>query len=387
MARTVSQTISLKRPDEPIEKYITRIDGGGIKIHDSQRQNLDYLQLTSSGIDIKQNNISLASFTANGAQIGKTSESRFELDYHSMKLIDKEGDAYFYVSDLRSNYTAADEYGEGFYAVVTDTFTGDGSSINFFLSNRALTINYKVYVDGIEESNVIKAELRFALTTAPADGSVVTAIYPTASQATKAYTAGLRKNDGIVGVMSFAEGFNIIASGYYSHAEGGNTKASGDVSHAEGNYTVAKGHGSHAEGNVTTASGTNAHAEGNAATANGYASHAEGGNTTASGMYSHAQNRNTVAGYEAQTVIGKYNDNQSGTAFEIGNGTADSARSNALTVDWDGNLTANGDITSNGDIIDSTGRALSEIPNIHISTSAPTSSDGENGDIWITYTA
>lgn len=43
---------------------------------------------------------------------------------------------------------------------------------------------------------------------------------------------------------------------------------------------------------------------------------------------------------EAQTAIGKYNANDSNNAFEIGNGTSNSARSNALTVDWDGNIMA-----------------------------------------------
>jgi hypothetical protein len=32
--------------------------------------------------------------------------------------------------------------------------------------------------------------------------------------------------------------------------------------------------------------------------------------------------------------------------FIIGNGTADDARSNAITVDWDGNLVASGNVTA-----------------------------------------
>ena len=45
----------------------------------------------------------------------------------------------------------------------------------------------------------------------------------------------------------------------------------------------------------------------------------------------------TTAGYANQATIGKYNDNQSNTAFEIGNGTS-SASSNAFTVDWSGEV-------------------------------------------------
>ena len=44
-----------------------------------------------------------------------------------------------------------------------------------------------------------------------------------------------------------------------------------------------------------------------------------------------------------QTAIGRWNvENNNGTyAFIIGNGTADNARSNAMTVDWNGNIIAN----------------------------------------------
>ena len=38
------------------------------------------------------------------------------------------------------------------------------------------------------------------------------------------------------------------------------------------------------------------------------------------------------------TAIGKYNTENSGKAFVIGNGTSDTDRSDAFTVDWDGNV-------------------------------------------------
>jgi len=47
-------------------------------------------------------------------------------------------------------------------------------------------------------------------------------------------------------------------------------------------------------------------------------------------------------------AMGKYNkrDTNNTYAFIIGNGTADNARSNALTVDWNGNITAGGTISA-----------------------------------------
>lgn len=131
--------------------------------------------------------------------------------------------------------------------------------------------------------------------------------------------------------------------GDYAFAEGVSTKASGGSSHAEGDTTTARGYGSHAEGINTTASVVCSHAEGAGTKASGNSSHAEGYGTTASGAYSHAEGYYTAALSDCQHVQGKYNnyDTNGVFAFIIGNGTSNNARSNALTVDWAGNLTCN----------------------------------------------
>ena len=110
---------------------------------------------------------------------------------------------------------------------------------------------------------------------------------------------------------------------------------------------VASGFGSHAEGSSCKAIGPETHAEGIGTVASGYFSHAEGSETVASGEMAHAQNQKTIAAKACQTAIGKYNleDTETTTskqkALIIGNGTS-SARSNALTVDWSGNVEAAG---------------------------------------------
>ena len=148
-----------------------------------------------------------------------------------------------------------------------------------------------------------------------------------------------------------AEGFTTTASKYYSHAEGSNTTASGTSSHAEGSGTTASGYYSHAEGSTTNATADTSHAEGSGTTASGYASHAEGNSTTATAGSSHAEGSGTKASSANQHVQGKYNvEDTAGTyAMIIGNGTSDDARSNAFTVDWNGNIecgTVNGiDVT------------------------------------------
>ena len=161
-------------------------------------------------------------------------------------------------------------------------------------------------------------------------------------------TVGTRIGD--IGEYSVAEGDEITASGYYSHAEGEGTTASGNVSHAEGADTTASGNISHAEGGYTTASGTFSHAEGNSTEASGEASHAEGYNTTASGDYSHAEGKGTKASSGNQHVQGKYNieDTENKYTHIVGNGTSSSARSNAHTLDWNGNAWYQGKLSQDG---------------------------------------
>ena len=125
-----------------------------------------------------------------------------------------------------------------------------------------------------------------------------------------------------------AVGYNAQANGYKSIAIGQTTTASGDFSLATGTGTTASASLSTAMGGSTTASGQGSVAMGESTIASGRNSFAVGQTTTASG--------------QAQTAIGKYNiaDGSNTYAFIIGNGT--STRSNALTVDWLGDLSASG---------------------------------------------
>lgn len=137
--------------------------------------------------------------------------------------------------------------------------------------------------------------------------------------------SGLNKNKAS-GINSHAEGAGTTASGVQSHAEGGNTKASGNDSHAEGQGTTASGLQSHAEGTGTIASGDNSHAEG----------------------------MKTIANHKSQHVFGEFNIEDSSTATVdkrgnyveiVGNRTSTGAKSNARTLDWNGNETLAGSLT------------------------------------------
>ena len=171
---------------------------------------------------------------------------------------------------------------------------------------------------------------------------------------------GYKSSSASYGAYSVTEGSSALASGEASHAEGGG-KASGFYAHAEGVSTNATSHASHAEGCGTTASGIYAHAEGCDTTASNHYSHAEGERTTASNKNSHAEGCYTTASGDAshagglytiaagsyQTAIGKYNVSDTTSAFIIGNGNANT-RSNAMKVDFSGNMTLAGKITASG---------------------------------------
>lgn len=158
----------------------------------------------------------------------------------------------------------------------------------------------------------------------------------------------------VTGIDSQAFGYDTLVSSDAAHAEGYETTASGLASHAEGYGTTASKRTAHAEGFGTTASEADSHAEGNGTTSSGSAAHAEGFTATASGNYSHAEGNSTIAKNKSQHVFGEFNIEDPSTASFtqrgnyveiVGNGTSSSAKSNARTLDWNGNEILAGKLT------------------------------------------
>lgn len=215
--------------------------------------------------------------------------------------------------------------------------------------------------------------------------------------------------NGEVGKFSCALGYNVKASEDYSYAEGQDTISDGLCSHAEGCGCVADASNSHAEGLGTMAYGTNSHAEGNRTLTGNFNSHAEGGSTNmgtelnqnvynpyrvpdsevinlwntkkftmargksshaegqdnlslsdnshtegncniTKGKNSHAEGLGTIASGINQHTQGKYNieDTANKYAHIVGNGTNNTARSNAHTLDWNGNGWYKGKLSQDG---------------------------------------
>lgn len=197
------------------------------------------------------------------------------------------------------------------------------------------------------------------------------------------YTFGIRKS-GTIGNYSCAEGFNTTASGYASHVEGHWCQATNSGAHAEGYETLANGLYSHAEGmwtetrQIGQSRSSVSHVEGMGTVTNGSCRTAigsyneddlqidtfTGDGTTRTFYTTYPTNNGVNGGYDiGVTVDGvkprvlSFNGNRiditptpssgsvikiiyprTANAFVIGNGTDDDARSNALTVDWLGEV-------------------------------------------------
>lgn len=176
-------------------------------------------------------------------------------------------------------------------------------------------------------------------------------------------------NDSSVGLFSVALGWQTTASGLRSTAIGGSTQANGTESTAIGSNTVAGGRYSTAMGRSSTASGESSIAMGFGTAASGYASTSFGFTTRASGNSSTAIGQDTwAAGISATTMgqgthafttnsltIGKFNDLNRSPLDDVllvaGNGTSNNTadRSDALVLDFDGDLWIAGTLTEASD--------------------------------------
>jgi hypothetical protein len=136
------------------------------------------------------------------------------------------------------------------------------------------------------------------------------------------------------GNSSTAIGYSSIASGDISVAMGSGTKAPGFISTSIGNFTEAIGMAS-------TAMGYGSIATGNWTLATGYRTHTKADYSATFGMYNTARAVNSF-------VVGAYNDSTDTPSpttmgaddriFQVGNGYADAARSNAMTILRNGNI-------------------------------------------------
>lgn len=108
-----------------------------------------------------------------------------------------------------------------------------------------------------------------------------------------------------------------------------------------------------------------------------------GSGTIASGEYSHAEGRTTIAQGNNQHVQGKYNIADTTSAHIVGNGTGRDTRSNAHTLDWQGNAWFAGDVYTGSTSGTNKDDGSVKLPVVYSGTTAPTNDIGKNGDLYV----
>lgn len=277
--------------------------------------------------------------------------------------LDKKPDS----NDIAPDYDNTQTYNPGDVVIYNN---------NYYITNQTITIPEDFDPTKWTETTIVEiieskagsatlAGLSDTTITTPADKQLLSYDGTSGKWINITYIEGI--GNTVTGTFAHGEGIYTQSTGSASHSEGSGTVASGNNSHAEGGGSRATGMQSHAEGGGTLASGASSHAEGGGSQATGAQSHAEGGGSVASAQNSHAEGTGTIAASEAQHVVGKYNieDNQDEYVEIVGNGNLPSGasqptRSNARTLDWQGNETLAGDLIINGNT--SVGQALQGIP-------------------------
>ena len=324
--------------------------------------------VANSAFEVYNGTSQLASFGAT-AIIGDTSKNSITIN-NKILTIDNEGNSIFQVGD------ASDSNG-------VTTVTHKEYKVH---SENGITVNYTVRsVISIKDEDDVSYTIRtynnkFIETTQmlPAEKTYI-ATYTTLDFKPKYMTFGSRVNTNNYGNLSATFGYNNSASGYCSVATGRNNDASGEGSLATGINSIAQATCSAAIGSVNRAYGersvaigyqstvysTDSISIGSSNTTKGEKTIALGfncetylgQNAIAIGSYASVNAQNSVAiGFGAKTntaktiAFGKYN-NPGDYAIMVGNGTSDTARSNALTVDWSGNLVTSGSVSANGRIL------------------------------------
>lgn len=307
--------MSIELPKHYKETQISKPEAIGTGIANSAKTATNYIQADSTGIRIANANpstattyqhqtatntefvvdeVSRAEISGDGARFGKEydpnsadNESHLELDFHSLRMIDKEGTKYFEVQDLR------DESGT---VSVSAVRTGNGSTKEFRFDYTVEIDSVAVFVNGTEVTSGWTAtnpqdplftETLVTFTTAPASGSEITltgdVTDPTVTAKMKSYTLGIRSG-GTGGEYSLTTGYLTSASGARSQAHGIGTRATHADETVIGRYDAGAG-----------------------------------------------------------SLSKRFSDVLSGMALIIGNGSS-SSRSNALEVAWDGTTYHYGDV-------------------------------------------
>lgn len=220
---------------------------------------------------------------------------------------------------------------------------------------------------------------------------------PNTASGNGAFAVG--KDNEASGNQAVAMGYNNLSTGISSVAIGGQVsgKARNQATQAGaiaiGQSNQSSGYYSIALGREAVASGVGAVAMGYGNTASGNGSLAAGGSTVAGARCSAALGNGTNANGGNSFVAGKYNvidtaeaaatTGEREFAVIVGNGTDDNNRSNAMTLDWDGNLgLAGGVSTDEGDVDTRISAKADKVTEITVSTAGAVTQALDAGKIY-----
>ena len=317
---------SLKVAGEGASKYITEINNGGITIHDSQNIDVDYAIINSEGMAIFHgDDIPVAQF-GDDVRIGKEDDAHIELNNYGMTAISSEGTPYFKVSASGASFIEAVKQPVAIKTYDDELFSRQNT---WAMSE---IVSSDVW-DSLNDGDEFYCTFWGILHDKSDDGRTVYPTEKTYFLRTKQFIKGTTKSYTEETSYGFRVGYsatnNAIAMTlnyqtspplYYikslccqfyinevraapCYAIGPNMMDFGDP------FAITFG-----DGTLPSAYGVS---------------------------------------------LGRYNidDENNNNVFTIGNGTDPENRANAFTIDWDGNVNANGNIISGGNIVIPNGSA------------------------------
>lgn len=263
------------------------------------------LHITAQGVQVRDGNKPMAYFHQDGVQVGADDDSHIGMGKASIIGFNSLGRSYFTMRDAQGMTHQYDAIGNG----VQTSFT-------FGTTNPNAEIISGVTVDEVEVTDytVTSDELspyRIEFTTAPVSGAVISLF----TEQTE-----------------FAPTFSFGSNTF--NAQPPFSMEVGEGCQAQDKYCVAMGNASSANGDTSFAVGNHAYATG----VNGGTAVSLGDHTVKTGI---------------GCALGIYNDSESGSMvnhlLQVGNGTDDENRSNALTLAENGDLYISGTLTQASD--------------------------------------